>query len=157
MKDTRARMHETFFQAFDEVQVKLDPKSLATEVTAMLLKERREVVMKLIGFTDHWGKLEVDHSNGRDKDSLVGKYLRTAAADAVQKWLDDHLKGAFEAHVRDKLSDVKVKNAAVKEFDDVFTRALRNAIRDSAERAAMQVANEFAASVKATMSLSSND
>ena len=153
----RAQMHETFFKAFDEAQVKFDPKSLATEVTAMLLKERREVVMKLIGFTDHWGKLEVDHSNGRDKDSMVGKYLRTTAADAVQKWLDDHLKGAFEEHVRGKLSDAKVRAAAIKEFDDVFQRGLRNAIRDAAERAAMQVANEFSATVKATMSLSSDD
>jgi hypothetical protein len=153
----RAKMHEEFLKAFDEAQVKFDSESLATEITEMLLKERREIVLKLIGFTDRWDELEIDHSNGRDRDSIVGKYIHTIATDAVQKWMDDHLKGAFEAHVRGKFSDAKVKAAAIKEFDNIFQHALHNAIRDLAENMAEQVAEEFSKTVKSTLALSSDD
>jgi hypothetical protein len=153
----REKMHKEFLKAFDEAQVKFDPESLTTEITSMLLAERREIVLKLIGFSDHWGPLEVDHCNGRDKDSIIGKYIRTAATDAVQKWMDDHLKGAFEAHVRGKFSDAKVKAAAIKEFDSIFQHALHNAIRDLAENMAEQVAEEFSKTVKSTLALSSDD
>jgi hypothetical protein len=153
----REKMHKEFLKAFDEAQVKFDPDSLVTEITSMLLAERREIVLKLIGFSDHWGRLEVDHCNGRDKDSIIGKYIRTAATDAIQKWMDDHLKGAFEAHVRGKFSDAKVKAAAIKEFDSIFQHALHNAIRELAENMAEQVAEEFSKTVKSTLALSSND
>jgi hypothetical protein len=153
----REKMHKEFLKAFDEAQVKFDPESLATEITEMLLKERREIVLKLIGFTDRWDELEVDHGNGRDRESLIGKYIHTIAADAVQKWLDEHLKGAFEAHVRGRFSDAKVKAAAIKEFDNVFNRELSYAIREIAQNLATQTAEEFSKTVKSTLALSSKD
>ena len=154
---TRAKMHEEFLKAFNEAEVKFDPESLVTEITSMLLEERREIVLKLIGFTNRWGPLEVDYNNARNRDSIVGKYIHTVAADAVQKWMDDHLKGAFEAHVRGKFSDAKVKAAVIKEFDNIFQRTLHDAIRNLAKDMAQQVAEEFSKTVKSTLTLSPND
>jgi hypothetical protein len=150
---SREKLHRTFFAAFEEADVMFSPDQLAKEVTQMLTKERREIVLKLMGFNTRWGDIEVDSSNG---NSMVSKYINEVAKDAVREWLDNHLRGAFEAHVRGKMSDTKVVNAALKEFAGVFSDALRTNLRDMAKELAYEQAQEFRKQVLKTMSLSSN-
>ena len=150
----REALHQQFFDAFEKANVKLDPESLTKEIIAQLNKERREIVVKLLGFDDRWGKLEVDHCNSRDRESIVGKYLREQAQVAVQTWMDEHLLVALEKHIKGKFSDPKLISASVKAFDEYFTHALSDCLRSHASNAAANIAADFAAKVKESMSLS---
>ena len=150
----REALHQQFFDAFEKANVKLDPESLTREIIAQLNEERREIVLKLLGFNDSWGKLEVDHCNGRDRESIVGKYLSGKARVAVQAWMDNHLLVALEKHIKGKFSDPKVVSASVKAFDTYFTRALEDSLRSHAADVAAEIAADFAAKVKESMSLS---
>lgn len=153
----REALHQQFFDAFEKANVKLDPESLTREIIAQLNEERREIVLKLLGFDDSWGKLEVDHCNGRDRESIVGKYLHGQARVAVQTWMDKHLLVALEKHIKGKFSDPKVISASVKAFDEYFKRALDNCLRSHAADAAADIAADFAAKVKESMSLSAEE
>lgn len=150
----REALHQQFFDAFEKANVKLDPESLTREIIAQLNEERREIVLKLLGFDDSWGKLEVDRCNGRDRESIVGKYLHRQAQAAVQAWMDKHLLVALEEHIKGKFSNPKVISASVKAFDEYFKRALDNCLRSHAADAAAEIAADFAAKVKESMSLS---
>lgn len=150
---SREKLHRAFFEAFEEADVKFSPDQLAKEVTQMLTKERREIVLKLMGFSTRWGELEVDSSNG---NNMVSKYIHEVANDAIREWLDNHLRGAFDAHIRGKMSDTKVVNAALKEFANVFDDTLRMNLRNMAKELAYEQAQEFRKQVLKTMSLSSS-
>ena len=153
----REALHQQFFDAFEKANVKLDPESLTREIIAQLNEERREIVVKLLGFNDRWGKLEVDSCNGRDRESIVGKYLRIQAQAAVQAWMDKHLLVALEKHIKGKFSDPKVISASVKAFDKYFSYALDDCLRSHATDAATEIAADFAAKVKESMSLSAEE
>lgn len=153
----RETLHQQFFDAFEKANVKLDPESLTKEIIAQLNEERREIVVKLLGFNDSWGKLEVDRCNGRDRESIVGKYLHGQARAAVQTWMDNHLLVALEKHIKGKFSDPKVISASVKAFDGYFKRALEDRLRSLAAVAAADIAADFAAKVKESMSLSAEE
>lgn len=153
----REALHQQFFDAFEKANVKLDTESLTREIIAQLNEERREIVVKLLGFNDSWGKLEVDHCNGRDHESIVGKYLHRQAQAAVQEWMDKHLLVALEKHIKGKFSDPKVVSASVKAFDTYFTRELEDCLRSHAADAAAEIAADFAAKVKESMSLSAEE
>lgn len=153
----REALHQRFFDAFEQANVKLDPESLTREIIAQLNEERREIVLKLLGFNDSWGKLEVDQCNGRDRVSIVGKYLHGQARAAVQAWMDKHLLVALEAHIKGKFSDPKAISASVKTFDKYFTYALNDRLRSYAEDAAAEIAAEFATEIKKSMSLSAEE
>ena len=150
----REALHQQFFEAFEKANVKLDSESLTREIIAQLNEERREIVLKLLGFDDSWGKLEVDRCNGRDRESIVGKYLHGQARAAVQAWMDKHLLVALEKHIKGKFSDLKVISASVKAFDEYFTYALNERLRSHAADAAAEIADDFTAKVKESMSLS---
>lgn len=153
----RKAMQERFFTSFANAKVTMDPEGITKEIIAQLNKERREIVVKMLGFNDSWGKLEVDNCNGRNEKSIVGVYLRTHAEAAVNEWMKAHMKGALEEHVRGKFSDAKLLAAAKKHFDEQFEWQLRKAIESAAAKAAQDVANEFTAAVREGVSLSPED
>jgi len=146
-------MHERFFAAFERANEAFTPDSLATEISTMLTRECREIVLKLLGFDDRWGKLEVDHCNGRDKDSIVGRYLRGQAEPIVTAWMEKEIRPIFEAKARERLADDKVRKAIEKDFVDRFAYCLRENISKEAERLAKQHAAAFSAQVSKTMSM----
>lgn len=151
--EARESMHERFFAAFERANEAFTPDSLATEISTMLTRERREIVLKLLGFTDRWGKLEVDHCNGLDKESIIGRYLRGRAEPIVTAWMEKEIRPIFEAKARERLANAKVRKAVEKEFVERFTYCLRESISREAERLAKEHAAAFSAQVSQTMSM----
>lgn len=151
--EARESMHERFFAAFEKANEAFTPDSLATEITAMLTRERREIVLKLLGFTDHWGKLEVDHCNGRDKDSIIGRYLRNQAESIVTAWMEEEIRPIFEAKARERLANAEVRKAVERDFVKHFTYCLQETISREAERLAKEHAAAFSAQVSQIMSM----
>lgn len=151
--EARESMHERFFAAFERANEAFTPDSLATEISTMLTRERREIVLKLLGFNDHWGKLEVDRCNGRDKESIVGRYLRDQAEPIVAAWMEKEIRPIFEAKARERLANAGVRKAVEKYFVERFTNYLRESISREAERLAKEHAAAFSAQVSKTMSM----
>lgn len=56
----RERIHERFFKSFDAADEAFSPDALTKQINAMLVSERRQIVMKLMGFDDRFGSWEVD-------------------------------------------------------------------------------------------------
>ncbi len=151
--EARESMHERFFAAFEKANEAFLPDSLATEITAMLTRERREIVLKLLGFDHRWGKFEVDHCNARDKDSIIGRYLRGQAEPIVTAWMEKAIRPIFEAKARERLANAEVRKAVEKDFVERFTYCLRENLNREAERLAKEHAAAFSAQVSQTMSM----
>jgi hypothetical protein len=151
--EARESMHERFFAAFEKANEAFTPSSLATEISAMLTKERREIVLKLLGFENSWGKLEIDRCNGRDKESIVGRYLRDQAEPIVTAWMEKEIRPIFEAKARERLANNAVRKAVERDFVERFSYHLRANINREAERLAKEHAAAFSAQVSQTMSM----
>ena len=142
---------EQFFTAFGNAGVKFDAEGIQREIIAELTKERRTLALKMLGFTDHWGKLEVDHYNNRA--SVASEFVKTNVGPAVQKWTEECLRPAIEARGRDKLNSPAVMKTIMKDFDSEFMYAARRQMEHLAAQAGEEFANTLADQIKAGMKL----
>ena len=147
----RDSLVEQFFTAFGNAGVKFDAEGIQREIIAELTKERRTLALKMLGFTDRWGKLEVDNCNGRA--SVVSEFVEANVSPAVKKWVDECLRPVIEARGRDKLNNAAVINAVTKEFDSRFMYAARRQMEYLAAQAGEEFANALADQIKAGMKL----
>ena len=147
----RDNLVEQFFTAFGNAGVKFDAESIQREIISELTKERRTLALKMLGFDDRWGKLEVDHCNNRA--SVASEFVKANVGPAIQKWTDECLRPAIEARGRDKLNNAAVMNAVMKDFDSQFMYAARNQMDRLASEAGEQFANALAAQIKAGIKL----
>lgn len=63
------------------------PETIEKKVRQLLDKNSDEVVMKLLGFDNHWGKWEIDKTNGRNSATQAGQYMASLHQEAIQNWL----------------------------------------------------------------------
>ena len=142
---------EQFFVAFGNAGVKFDAEGIQRQIIDELTKERRNLALKMLGFSDHWGKLEVDHCNSRV--SVASEFVKANVGPAIQKWTDECLRPAIEARGRDKLNNEAVMKAVMKDFDSQFMYAARKQMDRLASEAGEQFANALAAPIKAGIKL----
>ena len=147
----RDNLVEQFFTAFGNAGVKFDAEGIQREIIAELTKERRTLALKMLGFTDRWGKLEVDSCNGRA--SVASEFIEANVGPAVEKWTEECLRPAIEARGRDKLNSADVVNAIMKDFDSEFMYAAREQMGHLAAEAGEEFANALADQIKAGMKL----
>lgn len=77
----------TIKKAIKAWQKQNSAKSITEEVHAKLNKNKEEVLLKLMGFDNHWGRWEVDHCNGRNGNSPIGDKLKNIHNAAIEEWL----------------------------------------------------------------------
>ena len=142
---------EQFFTAFGNAGVKFDAEGIQRQIVNDLTKERRNLALKMLGFNDRWGKIEIDHSNGRK--SVASDFIDQNVGPAVQKWVDECLRPAIEARSRDKLNSSVVMKAIMKDFDSEFMYAARRQMEQLAAQAGEEFANALADQIKAGMKL----
>ena len=147
----RDNLVEQFFTAFGNAGVKFDAEGIQREIIAELTKERRTLALRMLGFNDRWGRLEVDHCNNRA--SVASEFVKANVGPAVQKWTEECLRPAIEARGRDKLNNAAVMNAITKDFDSQFMYAARKQMQHLAEQAGEEFANALANQIKAGMKL----
>ena len=147
----RDNLIEQFFTAFGNAGVKFDAEGIQREIIAELTKERRTLALKMLGFTDRWGKLEVDNCNGRA--SVASEFVEANVGPAVQKWTEECLRPAIEARGRDKLNNAAVMNAITKDFDEQFMYAAREQMEHLAAEAGKEFATTLANQIKANAKL----
>ena len=142
---------EQFFTAFGNASVKFDAEGIQRQIVDELTKERRNLALKMLGFNDRWGKLEVDHTNGRK--TVASDFIDQNVGPAVEKWVDECLRPAIEARGRDKLNNASVMNAVTKDFDRQFMYAAHRQMEHLAEQAGKEFADALADRIKAGMKL----
>ena len=142
---------EQFFKAFGDAGVKFDAESIQHEIISELTKERRTLALKMLGFNDRWGKLEVDRCNGRE--SVASEFVKSNVGPAIQKWTDECLRPAIEARGRDKLNNATVMKTVMKDFDNQFMYAARQQMERLAAQAGKEFADALANQIKAGMKL----
>ena len=149
--ELRDGLIEQFFTAFGNASVKFDAEGIQRQIVDELTKERRNLALKMLGFDDRWGKLEIDHTNGRK--TVAGDFIAQNVGPAVKKWTDECLRPAIEARSRDKLNSPAVMKAIMKDFDREFMYAARRQMERFAAQAGEEFANALADQIKAGMKL----
>ena len=142
---------EQFFVAFGNAGAKFDAEGIQREIISELTRERRTLALKMLGFDDRWGKLEVDHCNSRT--SVASEFIKSQVGPAVERWADECLRPALEERGRAKLHDAAVIRAVTKDFDDIFFCAARRQMEHLAAQAGEEFANALADQIKAGMKL----
>lgn len=151
MTKIRDDLIEHFFTAFGTAGVKFDAESIQQQIVAELTKERRNLALKMMGFSDSWGSLEVDRANGRK--TAASDFLERNAKAAVDKWIAECLLPTIEARSRGKLNNPAVMRAVMKDFDDIFFRAAERRMHDLAVEAGENFAHALVDQMKASMKL----
>lgn len=114
-------------QAVTKWQEKNTPETIRNYVHRMLDKASNEIVMKLLGFNDSWGKWELDHCNGRSGNSPAGEFITKVQQSAVQDWLATVTMPKLTKEVRARLE---------KQAQSEYEQHMRNAIREKARQLA---------------------
>lgn len=110
-------------------------------VISLLNKESKQLVLKLLGFNESWGKWEVDHCNGRGGQSAAGDYLTKVQQEAIQEWL----KGAVMPTL-DKATKASMQKSAQQEYTYNLNRLVREYAVSQAELDAKAVIKQLVAS-----------
>lgn len=147
----RDSLVEQFFTAFGNAGVKFDAEGIQRQIVDELTKERRNLALKMLGFDDRWGKLEVDHCNSRT--SVASEFIESQVGPAVERWTDECLRPAIEARGRDKLNNAAVMKAVTKDFDSQFMYAAHQQMKRLAAQAGKEFADALANQIKAGMKL----
>ena len=147
----RDNLVEQFFTAFGNAGVKLDAEGIQRQIVDELTKERRNLALKMLGFDDRWGKLEVDRCNSRT--SVASEFIKSQVGPAVERWADECLRPMLEERGRAKLHNAAVMKAIMKDFDHQFQYAARKQMQHLAEQAGEEFANALANQIKAGMKL----
>ena len=142
---------EQFFVAFSNAGAKFDAEGIQREIISELTRERRTLALKMLGFDDRWGKLEVDHCNSRT--SVASEFIKSQVGPAVERWADECLRPMLEERGRAKLHDAAVMKAVMKDFDSQFMYAAHKQMEHLAAQAGEEFANALADQIKAGMKL----
>lgn len=148
----RQGWREQMHKAISGIDLSVNSKDVRKEVLAMLTKERREIMFKLLGLTTKQGRLEVDPKRG---DSIMQRYITDQVAEAVTLWFETKAAPALSNRISGHMSDDEVIKAIEKSFMSNFQyrldTMLHNEARRLAEEHAERLKKEFRAEFEEAM------
>lgn len=124
--------------AVAEWKNKNTPEKFAKDVETLLTKRSEEIVLKLLGFDNHWGRWEVDHCNGRGGESAMGDYLRSTQKAAIEQWLRNVELPAIPAQATKKM-----KSDYLYEYKEQMAKHLQQAAHKRAEEDAQKIVDQL--------------
>lgn len=127
--------------AVAEWKVKNTEESIKATVTTLLEQSRKDIVLKLLGFRESWGKWEVDHCNGRGGESAAGDFLTKVQQGAIEEWLKTTVMPTLDKKTRDSMM-----KSAQAEYSFNLTRLVQGYAIEQAERDAKAVIAQLVAS-----------
>lgn len=110
-------------------------------VTDMLDRERKQIVLKLLGFNESWGKWELDHCNGRAGNSAAGDFLHTVQKEAIQAWMAGNIMP-----ILDNKTQVALQKSAQVEYNNALTQAVKRLATVQANTDAQELIKRIVAS-----------
>lgn len=136
LRATRDKMEDRFVATMSSADDVFDASGLLESIKNQLIKDRREIVLKLLGFTNRFGELELEHPS-RNSATAIQKHIEASITAAAEKFLADN-PDFFSSLVEEVMKKPGIKTAVRKRFTDVFEYR----IREEAERAARDLATE---------------
>ena len=113
-KDYGEQVRAAMDTALQEHVSELDLDSFTKALLVDLNKQKANVIWRLLGLDDSWGKWQVDHCNGRT--SPITNYLTSASEGTIREWVNDAVAEII-AEERTKVQS-KIKAALRKDFAD---------------------------------------
>ena len=104
-------------------------ESIKLKVTHLLNKNSEEITKKLLGFTNNWGKLELDHCNGRSGNSAAGDFIRKTQQDAIEAWLSTVIMPNLTPALAKSL-----QKQAQREYDEILRNSVKQRVQAIAAR-----------------------
>lgn len=136
------KIREQFLQAAVGKLNALDPEKFVEGILVEVEKDRREILMKMLGMDDHWGRWEIDHCNGRTEKSMLGQYIYQNTAPLFQEWMEKTIRPLIE---EEKLKlTASMKDAIRKEVKEIMTRQVQHGLYEIAAREANEIVAEIA-------------
>ena len=127
--------------AIQEWKQKNTEESIKDTVTGLLNKESKQMVLKLLGFTEHWGKWEVDSCNGRSGESAAGDFLRKSQQSAIE----DFLK-TVPMPVLTKREEAEILKSVKQDYVYQLQRSVRDLVQTKADDDAKELVAELVGS-----------
>ena len=115
-------------EAVDTWRQENSAAKLKARVKTLLDKNSREIVLKLLGFIDHWDRWEIDHCNGRSGESAAGDFIRKTQSEAINEWLTTVCLPEL-----DEKTKAKFKKAANQMYQEHILRGLRKTVEQRAQ------------------------
>jgi len=110
------------------------------KIHEMLDGAAEQIVCGVLGFTNRFGRWEIDRShNGKDSDSYIGRYIKGHAEKEIHKWLEENLPKILA-----KPFPPETLRAARAEYLRVFSYKLEQKVRDFVDKDVDRVARELA-------------
>lgn len=154
LRNARSKMESRFAAIISEEDKSFDPEALLASIRDQLIAERREMVMKLLGFRTSWGELELDTS-ARGRGSLQS-FVESAVAKATQRWADEN-PDFFDEAIQEAMKNTKTRTALRKSFVRTFNWRLEQAVEARAGALAEEEADKLCNEAKAQLSLTAEE
>lgn len=118
-------------------QLKKIRAGLEHRVASAVDKRIDNILAAALGFSDSWGRLEVDHCNGR----------KTAIADEIGRFAMDRVKASVDSWIATVADEGKLpkgwKQAMKKEYEERLSYKLSEAVRRHADEFAASQAEQL--------------
>lgn len=150
LRDARFKMESRFAAVISEEDKSFDPEALLASIRDQLIAERREMVLKLLGFKTSWGELEFDASS-RVHGNLQS-FVEGAVAKATQRWVDEN-PDFFDEAIQEAMKNTKMRTALRKSFTRTFNWRLEQAVEARAADLADEEANKFYNEARSQLSM----
>lgn len=118
---------------------------LKKRVHDMLDKSSQEIIMKLLGFNDSWGRWKLDHCNGRSGNSPAGDYIKSSQQTAVAEWL----KTVAMPEISEALKKSLIKEASA-DYKATLQHKLREYVKQRANHDAALLLSDLIQSKQIT-------
>lgn len=124
---TLADLEAEAVETRDQFMKELD---MAREVRTKLEEHVDKVILKLLGFDNHWSRdWEIDHCNGRSGNSFIGDQIAEKASAACVDFVNDAIGRGIELTAQQK-------QAVIKEYREQLFRRVMNRAEVRASREA---------------------
>lgn len=132
----RKRFQEVALDAVNE----FDPEAMKAELLKDLNANKREVIAKLLGFDNRWGKWEVDHCNGRM--SPITDFINKTCREDVHAWVKEGIKEFKDSPEFAKFRD-QLKAKVVQNIKDRINDQLWSVANEAAKTASTELYTEL--------------
>lgn len=118
-KDVVAKVREQAEIAMLSELNTLNADDFKLDIIQNIEKTRAQVVWKILGMDNRWGKWEIDHCNGRT--SPLSEFLTEQIREPLQEWLAEAAREVFEEERA--TAKMKLKQAVKQEIKTRLSRA----------------------------------
>lgn len=147
----REELHAIFAKQVERLDLLFNPKEMQARLLEIMVKERREVVMAVLGIEKSFGRLELNNKNNPIRDHLLGH-----ANSALKSFLTDVVTPMLLKREKTLLSDPNIRKSIQDEFDHAFRYRLNEKVQSLAANMADAAFQELGTELLNQLKISPN-